>query len=159
MAFTFQPMQREHAQAVLSWRYEPPYDFYNMNDDDIAYMTDPANQFYAMLDARSGHLVGYCCLGAEGRVTGYDYTEAALDVGIGIHPELTGKGNGHLYGMAVVRFAQADGRPLRVAVAAFNTRSQRLCEGLGFQEVARFHRPSDQVEFIILERKHHAKEV
>lgn len=33
MAYIFKPMNAQYAQAIVNWHYEPPYDFYDMDQD------------------------------------------------------------------------------------------------------------------------------
>ena len=64
----------------------------------------------------------------------------ALDIGLGVRPDLTGKGRGSDYLNAVIDFAQRTYGPerLRVTIAAFNTRARRVWEGAGFQRSRHF---------------------
>lgn len=34
--FTFHLIDESNARTILSWRYEPPYDFYNDSDEDAS---------------------------------------------------------------------------------------------------------------------------
>ena len=85
---------------------------------------------------------------------GGHYSETALDVGAGLRPDLTGCGAGRSFVAAIVAFAgqYALGRPLRATVAGFNVRSIRTVESVGFAEVGRFRRPTDSMEFVMLQR-------
>jgi hypothetical protein len=57
------------------------------------------NEYYAVFDEREG-IVGYFCLGEEARVpSGYRQgvyvgSASVMDIGIGMRPDLTGKGLG-----------------------------------------------------------------
>jgi RimJ/RimL family protein N-acetyltransferase len=128
----------------------------------IRFLCDPANDYYAVYghsDNRSdgicdGHgdgqrgreaePIGYCCYGADARVPGGDYPEEALDIGVGMRPDLTGGGRGHDFIGAVIEYGLTRYRPplLRVTIAAFNERSQRVFRGRGFTPVRRFTRPT-----------------
>ena len=63
-------------------------------DDAITFFLAPKNGYLAVRDSE-GALVGFCCFGFEGQVPGGDYSVDALDVGIGMRPELTGQGLGY----------------------------------------------------------------
>ena len=93
MPWIFVSMTAAHAKAITTWRYEPPYDFYNPRDD-IAGFLRPDYHYYAAQDDDGG-LVGYCCFGPDARVPGGAYPEdGSLDVGVGLRPDLTGGGRG-----------------------------------------------------------------
>ena len=102
-------MDDASARTILSWRYEPPYDFYNLNPDDaeeaIRALMDPQNAYYT-LSNQLGDLLAYCCFGADAQVRGGDYGVPALDIGLGVHPDLTGQGEGPAFVDAVLEFAQ-----------------------------------------------------
>jgi hypothetical protein len=100
LPFTFHPMNEADARATLDWRYDAPYDIYNIAPDDVEkemqLLLDPQNAYYTITDEH-GHLVAYCCFGPDGQVPGGDYSTAALDIGLGVRPDLTGQGHGLTY--------------------------------------------------------------
>lgn len=152
------PLTQSEAEAIVAWQYPPPYDLYNVAPDEqaetIAYFLNPENHCFAIRD-NDGTFLGYASLGADAQVPGGDYSLNALDLGIGIRPDLTGQGEGKRFLAALVAFAQAQEPPpehLRVTVAGFNERAQRLVRGGGFAEVQRFARPKDGLEFVVLVR-------
>jgi ribosomal-protein-alanine N-acetyltransferase len=155
MDLSFQVMDEASARKTLTWRYEPPYDFYNPNPEKaketIQWFLDLRNAYYA-ITGEAGELVGYCCFGADARVSGGDYSTDALDIGLGMRPDLTGQGRGGDFFATVVAFARRTFGPqaLRVTVAAFNRRAIRVYEKAGFERVQVFQRSSDRVEFVIL---------
>ena len=141
-----QPITRSAALILLAWRYPPPYDIYNLADDDqaddattIAYLLNPAHHFYEMTLPQEG-IVGFCSFGEDGQVPGGDYLQPALDIGMGIRPDLTGKGLGAIFVQAVIQFAVEMFRPklLRVTIATFNERAQRVWQQNGFQPIQKF---------------------
>jgi len=154
---SFSPLNEQQAHAIAGWRYEPPYDMYNMLDEhetvDATTLTDPDNNYYAITDER-GELLAYCCFGPEGRVPGGNYEPSALDVGMGMRPDLTDQGLGRRYLEAIRDFAVRQFQPtlFRVTIAAFNARALRLCEQAGFRETQRFDREGDGLAFVILLR-------
>ncbi len=103
---SYRPADEEAAREFLSWQYEPPYDIYNCPAEEmeavIQYNIDPANNVYAMFD-QDDELIGYCSYGADARVSGGDYSEEALDIGLMVKPELTGRGRGAAYAGDVIR--------------------------------------------------------
>ena len=104
---TFQPLEQEHALAILNWRYLPPFDYYNFDADsfqeDLHYLLDSKNAFFAILNLQE-EPEGYCSFGVDGQVPGGHYNTEALDIGMGIRPDLTGQGRGKQYAQAVVNY-------------------------------------------------------
>jgi len=158
LPFTFQPMDEASARAVPEWRYEAPYDIYNIASDNVEkemqLFLDPQNAYHTITDEQ-GDLVAYCCFGPDGQVSGGDYGAAALDIGLGVRPDLTGQGHGLAYINAVLHFARRAFPPtaFRVTVAEFNQRARRVWEKAGFRPVQTFQRSGDGMPFVILARK------
>jgi ribosomal-protein-alanine N-acetyltransferase len=152
---TFGPMDEVSAREIFAWRYDPPYDFYNPKPDAtdarIRHLLDPSKSYYAISD-KAGSLVGYCCFGADAQVPGGSYGEAALDIGLGMRPSLTGQGRGLGFFTGILDFARREFAPsrFRVTVAAFNRRAMRVYEKAGFRPVQRFGRSGDGIEFVIM---------
>jgi len=155
MKLTITPITEADLLQISGWRYAPPYDFYNFADppdaEMLAELLEPALAFHA-IHAESGNVVGFCSFGKDGQVPGGDYTEEALDIGMGVAPDYTGRGLGRTFAASVIDFALAHYRPrrLRVTIAAFNERALRVWQALGFQPVAHFGRTGDALPFVIL---------
>lgn len=147
MRLTFAPMTSAVASEIAAWTYEPPYDIYNVAPGDrqkaVAEMVEPAAGYFAISDAGNDELIGFCCFGAVGRVPGGDYTAPAFDVGIGLRPDLTGRGIGPTVIAAMLDYANAvfNARAFRATIAAFNERSQRAFASVGFEQKAVFTTP------------------
>jgi RimJ/RimL family protein N-acetyltransferase len=160
MSYRFQPVDASTAGAILSWQYEPPYDFYNPDPSagrhGVDLLLDPANAYHAIVDEH-GALVGYCCFGPDARVSGAPEDDEALDVGAGVRPDLVGKGGGRALLSAIVEFAgrRFGRRALRATIAEFNQRAVWACVREGFAPVATFTRPSDRQKFVVLRREPH----
>lgn len=107
LRLTFRPLNKEHALFVLNWRYTFPSDYYNFNPDnieqDLCYLLEEKNAFFAILNSQ-GELEGYCSFGSDGQVPGGQYRTEALDIGMGIRPNLVGRGRGKQYAEAVARY-------------------------------------------------------
>ena len=158
MTFTFHPMDDASARSILSWRYQEPYTLYNAAPDEIdmalqAFL-DPSNAYYSITDEHDG-LVAYCCFGPDAQVPGCDYGPEALDIGMGLRPDLTGQGQGSTYARAVVEFARRTFAPaaFRVTVAEFNKRALRVWEKAGFRPLQTYRRETDRRAFVVLARK------
>jgi len=155
VSLRFQKLEKEHALMILSWRYTSPYDYYNFDADtiqeDLHYLLDAKNDFWAILNLQ-GELEGYCSFGSDGQVPGGDYSAEALDIGMGIRPDLVGQGRGKQYAQAVVEHGTNKYRAqqLRVTIAEFNKRAQRVWAQLGFEQVEKFVKIGSEEEFVIM---------
>lgn len=148
-------MTAARAADVVTWRYPPPYDCYDMTSADPAFLADPASGFFALLDG--DRLIGYRSFGNDGQVPGGVYDESALDTGGGLRPELTGLGLGRDAIQAGLAFGQRRFCPpaFRVTVATFNVRALQVVEALGFRKSASFLAPTDGRSYGILTRPAH----
>ena len=151
-------MNKANARAILYWRYDPPYDLYNSDPDhaeeDVRVLLDPQYAYHTLTDKR-GDLVAYCCFGPDAQVPGVDYGLNALDIGMGVRPDLTGQGHGLKYAQAVLDFGRRTFAPsaCRVTVAEFNKRALRVWDKVGFRAVQRFQREGDGRTFVVLMRE------
>ncbi len=158
MGLHFRPLDDAGARQVASWRYEPPYSIYQIElegeplERGIAILIDPVNCYYRINNA-DGKLEAFCCYGEDAQVEGGNYSSAALDIGMGVHPELTGQGRGRSYALATIAFGIQLFQPktLRVTVAGFNTRAQRVWQKIGFAPSQEF-RSTTRQPFIVFTR-------
>jgi ribosomal-protein-alanine N-acetyltransferase len=163
MKLSFRPIDEASVLEIIQWRYEPPYDMNNMGSDtdgpeeiaaSLRYFMDPQYAFHAVLDAGTDALVAYCSFGPDGQVPGGDYSQAALDIGLGLRPDLTGQGHGTSLVRATIEFARRTYKPalLRVTIAAINKRAQRVWQKNGFVPRQSFAAGHDGRPFIIFTR-------
>jgi [ribosomal protein S18]-alanine N-acetyltransferase len=122
---------------IATWRYEPPYDFY---DGDPEPVLNP-ERFFQVLDANED-VIGFLY---------FEQREDALEYGLGLRPDLTGKGLGLEFFRAGLRFGRDRYRPTRVItnVAEFNERARKVYERAGFRVTG--HREKRGVVFLDLE--------
>jgi ribosomal-protein-alanine N-acetyltransferase len=157
VSLAFDLMDEASARVALGWRYDPPYELYNTDaaalDDDVLALLNPDYAYYRITN-RDGELVAYCCFGPDAQVEGGDYTPDALDIGLGVRPDLTGQGHGLEYAQAVLDFARQTFAPatFRVTIAEFNRRALRVWEKAGFRVVQRYLRDPDGMPFVVLKR-------
>ena len=129
---------------LMTWHYQPPYDFY-----DLA--ADP-------LDEATTHLV----LGDDGRVEAFwsfeQPEDGVVEIGIGLRPDLVGRGLGERFLRDELDYARERFAPhtFRLYVTEWNARAIALYERLGFREagarhVRSFERFGDHV-FLRMER-------
>jgi [ribosomal protein S18]-alanine N-acetyltransferase len=112
-------------RELASWRYPPPYDFY---DGDVDPVLNP-ERFFGVFD-EAGELVGF-----------YYFEEKPpdLDYGLGLRPDRVGQGLGLKFFRLGLEYAHERYRPRRVYlhVAEFNERARKVYERAGFEVVSR----------------------
>lgn len=147
--FMLTPMTTGAWREIGGWRYPPPYDFYNGGGgpDDVP------EGYYAVRDEAAA-LVGFFCFGADARVPGGEYDDGALDVGLGLRPDRTGRGLGAAFLAAGLDFARRELAParFRLTVATFNRRAIRVYERAGFAPERTFRRSGGDEEFVRMSR-------
>ncbi|MBK8902263.1 MAG: GNAT family N-acetyltransferase [Anaerolineaceae bacterium] len=161
---SLQPLTAAHVEQILTWHYEPPYDLYDMSigpPDAVAlaealdYFLRPEYHFQAMIRQPSGELAAFCSFGQDGQVSGGDYSAEAVDIGMGVHPKYTGRGLGPMFAGAAVDYALKTFAPprLRVTIAEFNRRAQKVWQRHDFVPVQRFLSSYGKRPFIIFVRE------
>ena len=143
MKLTIRLASAETFAEMATWRYERPYDFY---DGDVDPVLNP-ERFYEVLD-EDGSLVGNYY---------FEEKDDALEVGLGLRPDLTGRGLGLEFLLAGIEFGRRRfGLPRVILnVAAFNERAIKVYERAGFRETGRHTRRFDrwgEVEFVDMEQ-------
>ena len=146
------PLTREHAEDLATWRYDAPYDVYDLAGADPAELLDPALGLHAVLAGE--RLIGFRSFGPDGQVPGWQYDDSALDTGGGLRPSLTGRGLGRAVIRAGLDFGRTTFAPaaFRVTVASFNARARRTVESLGFERIGSFAALRDGRQFDVLVR-------
>lgn len=163
MKFTCTLLNEKDARAVCSWRYEGQYAVYNMGniEDAVREMLDRRSPHYAVRDER-GELVGFYAFGSsatvEGNVEPGLYVENnAIFIGLGMRPDLMGKGMGLEFITAELDFAREQFAPdcFRLYVLSFNKRAIRAYEKAGFERVWVFMQRNihGENEFVEMMRK------
>ena len=152
--FTIADITPEDALQVLGWKYEPPYDFYNIRSKSEAMQEFLMGSYYSVY--KEDELVGVFCIGESAKVPegirAGVYKESRVDVGVGMSPVLTGQGKGMEFFESILsylqrRFPEAD---MRLSVASFNKRAIKLYQNCGFTQQATFQ--SKDHEFIVMTR-------
>jgi len=116
-----EPATAESLAEVAGWRYDSPYDFYN---DDGKPVRNP-ERFFAVRD-EDGDLVGSLY---------FEEREVGLFYGLGLRPDLTGRGLGLAFVRLGLAFAREryPGRRIVLDVAEFNVRAKAVYERAGFR--------------------------
>lgn len=148
MRFVLKPITADDAQAISRWRYGGPYSVYDGDPTSVESLLEPRFRYHSVYDER-GELAGYFCFGEDARVStgrrlGIYEREPALDVGLGMSPNLTGRGLGEDFVRAGLRFAKETYSPpaFRLTVATFNRRAISVYERVGFEAVETFGAPA-----------------
>jgi [ribosomal protein S18]-alanine N-acetyltransferase len=150
-SFTFVQLSQEEAEAIAEWHYPEPYSFYNWSADvdDLQELLDPAlrgDAYWAVRDD-SDELVGHFSFKPKGD---------AVEIGLGLRPDLTGRGLGADFLAAGLEFARTRFAPERftLAVATFNERAIKVYERAGFRrERVYMHRTNGgEWEFLEMSR-------
>ena len=126
----FQQLSQEEAEAISEWRYPEPYSFYNWtaDPDDLRELLDPSlrGEAYWAVKNEAGELVGHFSFKPK--------DEQTVEVGLGLRPDLIGRGLGGSFLAAGLEFAQTQFAPARfvLSVATFNERAIKVYERAGF---------------------------
>ena len=147
MCFIFRPMTEPDARAIAAWHYAAPYSFYDFasDPDDLAELLDPTGwgkTYFATTD-EFGDLIGFWQVQTQGETA---------EIGLGLRPDLTGRGLGLSFVQAGLAFTSArwPAEQFSLAIAAFNQRAIRVYERAGFQPTSSFWQATNggQHEFV-----------
>lgn len=140
---TIIPMEKQYANQIATWKYEGEYGIYDFMGDDSAIDELMDGTYYACI-GEDGALKGYYCYGksAQIKTTKADaYKMGAIDIGLGLRPDLCGKGQGRKFVRAGIAFAETkfNATQVRLSVASFNKRAIRTYQSVGFQRIKTLH--------------------
>ena len=149
MDYTFVPMNDEQARAVAAWKYDGDYAFYNWTADanDLAELLDPVQReehgTQAVLDEEKS-LVGFF---------EFKMDESTAEFGLGLRPDLTGRGLGLEFLNAGLDFILESHTPgtFRLQVAAFNERAIRVYERAAFHRTREYRHKTNNGEWDFIE--------
>jgi [ribosomal protein S18]-alanine N-acetyltransferase len=133
----FEPATHELLAKRVDWRYDPPYDFY---DDDGLPVLNP-ERFVVVRD-ETGAFIGFY---------GFEQRGDAVYYGLGLRPDLTGRGLGLEFVRAGIQLIRERFGPRRIIldVAEFNERAAKVYERAGFRATGRHVR--EGVTFVDME--------
>ncbi len=149
--FRIEPMTDHCAREYLGWKYQPPYDVYNVS---------PAHYDEAYNDIFHGKARHFTVFSNEEMVGIYQYTlqNGVMEIALGLTPSLTGLGMGSRFVQTCLDFAldrlKYKGNKFILKVAEFNQRAIRVYETLGFKETYREDEPSGKktIRFVHMEK-------
>ena len=128
MKLTFEPMDADGFAETESWRYPPPYDFYDGDADPVL---NPERYFAARDE--SGEIVGFLYFEERG---------PRLEYGLGLRPDLVDRGLGDEFFHAGLEYGRERYKPevVQLSVAKFNDRARIVYERAGFRVVGEHSR-------------------
>jgi [ribosomal protein S18]-alanine N-acetyltransferase len=159
LRFILKPITPEDARDISRWRYGEPYSVYDGDPTSVDSLLEPRFLYHSVYDER-GQLAGYFCFGEDARVAAgrelYE-REPALDIGLGMRPDLAGRGLGEEFVHAGLTYAKEAYAPqtFRLTVASFNRRAIRVYERAGFEKLETFGAPTREGgrEWVLMRRR------
>jgi len=144
-------MTNEAAIEIIEWKYDGIYSFYNIQND-LDVLDEFLNPFkwnhYAAI-YEDEDLVGY--------FTFNPLNVYEVEIGLGLHPDIMGKGKGLSFVEYAIEIALKWYVPKKmiVNIAEFNQRAIRLYEKLGFEKISQFIKKinGNEYSFVRLERE------
>lgn len=142
--FHIEQLTQSDAETIATWHYDGEYAFYDAeaDADDLAELLDPALRGDSMFGVRvgAGELIGFFA---------FQITGGAVDYGLGLRPDLTGKGSGSDFVRAGLDFAHSRFSPktIQLHVAAFNKRAIKVYKRIGFRKVEHYMNRTNGGEF------------
>jgi ribosomal-protein-alanine N-acetyltransferase len=151
-AFGFRPMTQGDAEQIADWHYPEPFSFYDARSDpdDLAELLDATarGDDCVAVDDNDRSLIGF-----------FHYKRphgATLEIGLGLRPDMTGRGLGRSFVEAGLEYARRRFAPVefRLSVATFNRRAITVYERVGFAATRVFtHRTNGgEWEFVEMRR-------
>lgn len=152
MIFEFQRLSQSSALIIANeWKYDGVYSFYDMTADleDYEEFIDEglrnANDHYQAM--AGGTLAGFFCVIQDG---------PAIEIGLGLRPDLCGKGVGKGFVDQAVSFIEGHYQfdKLVMHVAVFNQRAVKVYRSCGFRDAGLIEQSSNGgvYEFLIMEK-------
>jgi ribosomal-protein-alanine N-acetyltransferase len=135
--------------AVSRWRYADRWSVYDQRADDA-----PTSGRRAVVSTADGGMVGFYCVGDDARVPGLVADESVVDLGVGMAPELVGRGHGEEFALIVLDDVRRrfPGAWVRAVIQTWNTRSLALARRLGFtaSNIHRCRQNDTEVTYAVL---------
>ena len=129
MILNFTSLSAEDANTIVNWHYDGIYKLYDFEQDpvDMAKLLNPRSWvdcYYAVTNELK-ELVGFFCFYRE---------KDEISIGLGLRPDLTGKGLGYEFFNAGLDFAREKYHPtfFMLNVATFNKRAISVYRKAGF---------------------------
>ncbi|MED1865996.1 GNAT family N-acetyltransferase [Fictibacillus nanhaiensis] len=151
MTYIYKVMTQKQAEEIaFQWHYDGEYSFYDMESDrdDLEVFINHekrGDSVYSVLN--NNELIGFFSVNkADGHI---------YDIGLGVRPDLTGKGVGFKFLKSGIEFVKSEYKPQKItlSVATFNQRAIKVYEKIGFKEIKTFLQATNgsKFEFIKME--------
>ena len=149
--YNFNKLSQEQAENIASnWYYEGEYAFYDFaaDEEDLAELLNPqerGDKYYIVKKANEE--IGFFYFENEGD---------SVEIGLGMKPELTGKGMGLDFVKAGLSYAILNYNPkeITLSVATFNERGIRVYKRAGFESVKTFMQDTNGSRFEFLKMRY-----
>jgi ribosomal-protein-alanine N-acetyltransferase len=133
----------DQAAEIAEWRYEFPYEWYDTSADPrrVELFANPARRTHLRAVVDDSELVGFVNFVPDGD---------EVRLGLGMRPDLTGRGLAQPFIEAGLDYARREWRPrmFRLWVAQWNERALRAYRRAGFREVP----SAEESRFVEMER-------
>ncbi|MEK5428424.1 GNAT family N-acetyltransferase [Cytobacillus sp. FSL R7-0680] len=119
--------QQEAEEISLTWQYDAPYDFYNMEEDEedlVAFLDEKERGEFVFSVKDEEELIAFLMIEQMGD---------SMDLGLGMRPDLTGQGKGATFLKAAMCFLRKNYEQMTLSVATFNKRAIKLYKRVGFR--------------------------
>jgi [ribosomal protein S18]-alanine N-acetyltransferase len=152
MTYKFNIMTPEQAENIaFKWHYDGDYSFYDIEADaeDLAEFLNPEERgdtTFAV--SKDKELVAFFSVSR--------IADGIFDIGLGMRPDLTGKGNGIEFLSTGINFVQSEfkSEKITLSVATFNQRAIKLYRKVGFKDVETFMQDTNGSTFEFLKMEY-----
>lgn len=158
LSFQYFSMTKQYASLIAKWKYGDPYSLYSMDGSRESILELMNGDYFYVLNEEN-ELIGFICTGNSARVPGgykigIYHSDKYIDLGLGLNPELTGKGIGVYFLTSCLEFIKEQYNTLdvRLVVAKFNERAIKVYERVGFMKGQTFKsKVADQeIDFVAM---------
>ncbi|VDG96822.1 Uncharacterized N-acetyltransferase YjaB [Lysinibacillus sphaericus] len=151
MNYIFSEMSQKEAENIASnWHYEDIYSFYDIaaDEEDLAEFLNPQERGDKYFSVKiSNEEIGFFC---------FENENDCVDIGLGMKPELTGRGLGLDFLKAGLSYAISKYNPenITLSVATFNERAIKLYKKVGFESTSSFMQDTNGSRYEFLRMKY-----
>lgn len=147
MVYAFSKMTQSQAENIaVNWHYQGQYAFYDFSADeeDLAELLNPETRgenYYMVM--QGDEEIGFFYV---------DKIGDTVDIGLGMKPELTGKGLGLDFLKSGLNYVRLTHHPkeITLSVATFNDRAIHVYEKAGFKPVKTYSQATNGSHFTFL---------
>ncbi|GAE26689.1 acetyltransferase [Halalkalibacter wakoensis JCM 9140] len=155
MTYKFSVLTQEQAEIIaFNWHYDGEYSFYDMEADqedldEFLNLKDRGNSTFAV--TKGNEMVAFLSI--------RKVTDRIFDIGLGMRPDLTGKGNGIEFLRACIHFIQSvyKSGKITLSVTTFNHRAIKLYRKVGFKDEETFKQNTNGSTFEFLKMVYECK--